>query len=78
MLSRHQTPTTPSSKLPSIPKSVAIADGGHNRSGRHGSDPFHGANTLAFFVLLECPLDPLIRGTDLGFQFDQFFVEGVE
>ncbi len=48
VLSRHQT--QPGGKLPSVPKSVAITDGGHNRRGRHRPDAFHRGDTLAFGV----------------------------
>ncbi len=64
VLSRYQT--HPGRKLPSVPKSVAIADGSHNRVASR-PDAFHGADTLAFCVLPERPLDTLIGGSNFGF-----------
>ena len=76
MLPRHQT--QPSRELPSVPKSPAITDRGHNRRGRYRPNAFHGGDALALRVLAEGPLDPLIGRSNPGFQFDQLFVEGME
>jgi hypothetical protein len=76
MLSGHQT--QPGGELPSIPNGVTITNGGHNRRGRHRPDAFHSGDALAFRVLPEGPLDPLIGRSDFHFQFHQLFVERME
>jgi hypothetical protein len=63
VLSRYQT--QPGGKLSSVPKSVAITDGGHYRRGRHGPEASHRGDTPAFSVLTEGSLDPLICGSYL-------------